>query len=133
MGQWEEAQEQLQLAARWSQTPKDHIVALNNLGAVHWHQLSDVSEEAGLEGEAARERARRLMQRDLLYFSPDIKNYPRYPKGAVVPVKYSSRARVLSAAQLSIVREALAYWDDAIEEATKAGDDTNSVRDADQC
>jgi hypothetical protein len=67
----------------------------------------------------------------MLFFDPEIKRYPPRPKAAekgaeVVEIPFESR--ILSAKQISSMKEALAYWEEAIEEASKPDDNKEGVR-----
>lgn len=64
----DEAEQYLQMAARWSQTSKDSMIALNNLGVMCWFQLglSLTQNQGNIEEKC-------FLTRDLLHFCSSIR------------------------------------------------------------
>ena len=94
MHDWDAAEEFLQLAARWSQTPITQIIALNNLGCVHW--MLPYEKEGGTSSLRVDTRQLTISQ-GKLWQSP----------------------QKLGTQDESQAKEALGYWDEALEEALK--------------
>lgn len=101
---WDDAEEYLQLASRWSQSPLTHLVALHNLGCAHW---------ALLEQDEQHEQRLRVDSRQLSILQGKLW-VGRGPVGETTLEKLE-----LSSQDESSAREALGYWDEALDEALK--------------
>jgi len=99
---WDDAEEYLQLAARWSQSPLTHLVALHNLGCAHW---------ALLEQDEQHEQRLRVDSRQLTILQGKL----WVGRG---PVSVGETEK-LSTQDESGAKEALGYWDEALDEALK--------------
>ena len=102
-----DAEQYLQMAARWSQSSKESAIALNNLGTFSWLRLG----QSMAEGSATDYE--HFLSRDLLYFSQ----------------KSQSGSPILTEQQVQLLNEALNYWEEAIEECTS---DTENSTNAQQ-
>jgi len=91
---WDDADEYLQLAARWSQSPLTHLVALHNLGCAHWAFLAEDAQHS----EQVRVDSRQL---------------------TVAQGKLWRTPEQLSTQDEAGAKEALGYWNEALEEALK--------------
>jgi len=99
---WEDAEEYLQLAARWSQSPLTHLIALHNLGCAHWAFLPEDDE---LSEETRADSRQLTIAQGKLWRTPE----------------------KLAANDESGAKEALGYWDEALEEALKGEGDGDAA------
>ena len=97
-----DAEQYLQMAARWSQSPKESAITLNNLGTLSYMKL----------GHALREKneTKNITNRDLLYFS----------KKCIID------RPILSNIQLNLLNDAINYWEEAVEESSADKDAVNN-------
>ena len=102
-----------QIAARWAQGPTQRLVALTNLGAAHWARLGH-----RLAGSPWSEP---FARRDFLHFGY-----------AAVADPQHAPASLLDAEQLALLREAQAYFDEAVAKAAapEGRDDPNPAASA---
>lgn len=101
------AEQYLQMAARWSQSSKESAITLNNLGTLSYIKLGQSLKE---DSDIADFKS--ITNRDLLYFCR----------------KCITHRPILTAPRLNLLNDAINYWEEAIEESTTDRDDvaTNS-------
>ena len=116
-----DAEQYLQMAARWSQSYKENAIALNNLGTLSFMKLglsfneinqNKIQNENKNLGQNLNNNLnnnlnenddyKNIIHRDLLYFSK----------------KSETHNPILTATQLNLLNESINYWEEAIEEAT---------------
>lgn len=112
LGDISESEQYLQMAARWSQSPEESVVTLNNLGTLSWVKLSLA---LGLKED--KNVIAHFSTRDLLYFATK----ESLDKGVL-----------LNDNDYSLLQEAISYWEDAVYEATsdRHGSNTNAQQTA---
>lgn len=110
----DDAEQFLQMAARWSQTPAQNAVALNNLGTLSWTRLGMSITEKGDSSYGVS-----FNHRDSSYFNNKCQTAVR-PEGA--------KGVLLTASELLLLNEALNYWEEAAEECTKEEDDSSNAQ-----
>lgn len=114
----DDAEQFLQMAARWSQTPAQNAVALNNLGTLSWARLG--MSMSGREDPSYV----RLIHRDSSYFNNKCQTAVR-AEGA--------KGVLLTASELLLLNEALNYWEEAAEECTSEKDDSSNAQQVQLC
>ena len=116
-----DAEQYLQMAARWSQSYKENAIALNNLGTLSFMKLglsfneinqNKIQNENKNLGQNLNNNLnnnlnenddyKNIIHRDLLYFSK----------------KSETHNPILTVTQLNLLNESINYWEEAIEEAT---------------
>lgn len=110
--QLEDAEEFLQLGARWSQEPIDQMTSLNNLGALHWLKEASIDPRVGPAVSSYRQQWRH--RQFLSTSSTALTDQNNNNKDNMIIDEASRDAR----ANL-FAREALGYWDEAISLADK--------------
>lgn len=128
-GDAEEADTYLQMSARWSQSPQHTLVALNNLGALHWllhtgpplsspapsNDNKGVSGIAGGGGDVSFDAQR--VQQDFVEL-PISKHNNRYSASSSTssgaPDQSSSNSRGLAPSDIERIRIAIEYWTEAV-------------------
>jgi hypothetical protein len=99
-------------AARWSHTPEERAIAVNNLGTFNWMKLGRSMSRKNIPQYGAR-----FMRRDLLHFSRTM---------GIKPADGEETGR-LSDKELSLLQEALSFWGEAVKECvTDSYSDTNA-------
>ena len=93
------------MAARWSQSPRECAMTLNNLGTLSYMKLGQA-----LYGKSD---TKSITKRDLLYFSK----------------KCTTDRPILSDIQLNLLNDAINYWEEAVEESSA---DKNSENNSQQ-
>jgi hypothetical protein len=112
--EFDEAEQYLQMAARWSQTSTDSATALNNLGTLSWMRLGN-----SLSSREDDSDAEQFMKRNLLHFSK---------KAAGTGIVEGTKKGVLSKSELLLLSEALNYWEEAAEECTSDKHNSNNAQ-----
>ena len=116
-----DAEQYLQMAARWSQSYKENAIALNNLGTLSFMKLGLSFNEINQNKNSSQNSNKneklngsinenlnenddynKIIHRDLLHFSK----------------KSETHNPILTVTQLNLLNESINYWEEAIEEAT---------------
>jgi hypothetical protein len=113
-GEMDDAEQFLQMAARWSLNPAQNAVALNNLGTLSWTRLGMSLSEREEPSDGIS-----FMRRDSSYFNNKCQSAVR-AEGA--------KGVLLTASELLLLQEALNYWEEAAEECTNEKDDLSNAQ-----
>lgn len=112
VGEDADYEDDLITAARWSHTPEERAVAVNNLGTFNWMKLGRSMSRKNIPQYGAR-----FMRRDLLHFSRTM---------GIKPADGEEMGR-LSDKELLLLQEALSFWGEAVKECvTDSYSDTNA-------
>ena len=115
----DEAEQFLQMAARWSQTPAQNAVALNNLGTLSWTRLGMSISEREMPSDGIS-----FMLRDSSYFDKKCQTAVRAA---------GAKGVLLTASELLLLQEALNYWEEAAEECTNEKDESFNAQQVKRC
>lgn len=115
----DDAEQFLQMAARWSQTPAQNAVALNNLGTLSWTRLGISIAERSLPSDGVS-----FVHRDSSYFNNKCQTAVR---------EEGAKGVLLSPSELLLLQEALNYWEEAAEECTNEKDESSNAQQVLQC
>lgn len=108
-GDFEKAEEYLQMAARWSESSLEKMKALNNLGLFHLSVLYDFNDN----GNHHNEKDEGAIRPDILMYTVDTKKMWFDPDG----IMQESSALTSFENHSECLQEALGYLNDALEEA----------------
>ena len=101
------------VATRWSNSPEELAIALNNLGTFNWMKLG-----RSLSRNNIPSYREKFMRRDLLYISK------RMSSKAV----NGEDMRHLSNEEVSLLQESLSLWDDAVKECLNDQDSSINAK-----
>lgn len=127
LGDFQQAEEHLQLAARWADSQSQQLIALNNLGQLFWMCGKDLTLQDDEMVMRVDPRLQRIREKTLWQQEGDSASGPRGGNDhGAVGIKTSGNAPSSSpsaqkyqAFSQAAAREALLYWGDALEEATR--------------
>jgi len=125
MQEWDDAEEHLQLAARWSQhSAAAQLVALHNLGHLHWNSAlcpddygdndSTIESDSSTDNPNPAEARSAILAQGALWNRDRNKNKNNKSNGE----KRVGTGLDLDEEQTAAVREALGCWEEAIEAAS---------------
>ena len=118
-GEVDRAEDELQLAARWAQTPDQRLVALTNLGALYWTKLALTLRYPSYQP---------FRRRDVLHFGYQAVAHHTQTSSTTTPPSV-----LFTPDQRTLMQEALAYWEEAIKEATMQEGASDPVAAASAC